>query len=98
MLSGMVTVQPDTECGAGERRDHHRPADEAHHPQAKPDAMRGVPPGTGLRAARAPTCRLNVVPSFGGGRSDGSLMLELGQTTDEAALHLVHQRADLPLP
>src|SRR5664279_1063024 len=51
MPPGMVTVQPDTECGAGERRNHHRPADEPHHPQAKPDALRGVAPGTELEGS-----------------------------------------------
>src|ERR1022692_3546612 len=39
MSSRMAIVQPDTERRAEQRRNHHRPADKPHHPQAKPDAL-----------------------------------------------------------
>src|ERR1039458_1253475 len=42
MFPWMTIVQPDTERRAGERRNHHRPANKPHHAQAKPDALRGV--------------------------------------------------------
>ena len=40
----IVLVQPDTERRAEQRRNHHRPADQPHHAQAEPDALRGVTP------------------------------------------------------
>src|ERR1700733_5967041 len=43
-LSRMTIVQPDTERGSEQRRDHHRPADQTHHAQAEPDPLRGVAP------------------------------------------------------
>src|ERR1039458_4430636 len=43
MLSRMAIVQPDAQRRAEQRRNHHRPADQPHHAQAKPDALRGLP-------------------------------------------------------
>src|SRR5664280_640362 len=40
VLAWMVFVQPDTERCAEQRRNNDRPADEPHHAQAEPDALR----------------------------------------------------------
>jgi hypothetical protein len=40
----MAFVQPETKRRAEQRRNHHRPADQPHHAQAKPDPRRGVFP------------------------------------------------------
>src|SRR5271166_5127175 len=44
MLAWIMLIQPDTERRPQQRRNHHRPADQPHHPQAEPDALRGVTP------------------------------------------------------
>src|ERR1019366_5449194 len=44
MLARIILVQPDTERRPEQRWNHHRPADQPHHPQAEPDALRGVTP------------------------------------------------------
>src|ERR1035438_673162 len=43
MPSWMVMVQPDAKRRAEQRRNHHGPADQPHHPQAKPDALVRLP-------------------------------------------------------
>src|SRR5664280_62272 len=42
MVSRMAIVQPDTKRRAEQRRNHHRPADQPHHAQTKPDALVGL--------------------------------------------------------
>src|ERR1035437_2411503 len=41
MFARMVFVQPDTKRCAEQRRHRHRPADQPHHAQPEPDALRG---------------------------------------------------------
>src|ERR1700690_3791831 len=44
MLARMMLIQPDAERCPEQRGNHHRPADQPHHPQTEPHALRGVTP------------------------------------------------------
>ena len=57
-------------------RNDHRPAYQAHHAQAEPDAWRGSRRALSLRAALAPTCAAKVGSLFDGFLFGSSLMLK----------------------
>src|SRR5579864_3869455 len=46
----IMLVEPDAERRAEQRRNHHRPADQPHHPQTEPDTLFAVT--TRLKLAR----------------------------------------------
>ena len=90
----IMLVQPDAERRAEQRRNGHRPADQAHHAEAEPDALRAVAPRLeltrGLRATSSGECRVSASAVVGG----SSLMLEPAKRRMKSAFQFCHDRAD----